>query len=29
MMECTYGDKPHSDPEDAFEEFRNTVLRTS
>jgi metallo-beta-lactamase family protein len=28
MMECTYGDKPHSDPELAFNEFRQVVLRT-
>jgi metallo-beta-lactamase family protein len=28
MMECTYGDKPHRDPEEAFSEFRSTVLRT-
>ena len=23
IMECTYGDKPHSNPEDAFVEFRD------
>lgn len=28
MMECTYGDKPHSDPEDAYIEFRDVVART-
>jgi metallo-beta-lactamase family protein len=28
MMECTYGDKPHRDPELAFNEFRQVVLRT-
>ncbi len=28
MMECTYGDKPHSDPEDAYNEFREVVART-
>ncbi|MEI8133339.1 MAG: MBL fold metallo-hydrolase [Leptolinea sp.] len=28
MMECTYGDKPHSDPEEAFIEFRDVVART-
>ncbi len=28
MMECTYGDKPHRDPELAFTEFRDVVLRT-
>ncbi|NMB55117.1 MAG: MBL fold metallo-hydrolase [Leptolinea sp.] len=28
MMECTYGDKPHSDPEDAYREFREVVART-
>jgi metallo-beta-lactamase family protein len=28
MMECTYGDKPHPDPELAFQEFRDVVMRT-
>jgi metallo-beta-lactamase family protein len=28
MMECTYGDKPHRDPEQAYIEFRDTVLHT-
>jgi metallo-beta-lactamase family protein len=28
IMECTYGDKPHSDPEDAFIEFRDVTRRT-
>ncbi|HPH96169.1 MAG TPA: MBL fold metallo-hydrolase [Anaerolineaceae bacterium] len=28
MMECTYGDKPHRDPEEAFTEFRDVVART-
>ena len=28
MMECTYGDKPHPNPELAFQEFREVVLRT-
>ncbi len=28
LMECTYGDKTHSDPTLAFEEFHNIVLRT-
>jgi metallo-beta-lactamase family protein len=28
MMECTYGDKPHSDPEAAYDEFRDVVART-
>ncbi len=28
MMECTYGDKPHSDPEEAYFEFRDVVART-
>jgi len=28
MMECTYGDKPHPNPELAFQEFRETVIRT-
>jgi metallo-beta-lactamase family protein len=27
-MECTYGDKPHQDPEVAFEELRDVVVRT-
>lgn len=25
MMECTYGDKPHRDPDDAYREFRDIV----
>jgi len=28
LMECTYGDKPHADPEDAYTEFRDVVKRT-
>jgi len=28
LMECTYGDKPHNDPSQAFEEFQAIVLRT-
>jgi len=28
MMECTYGDKPNTDPEDAFLEFREVVRKT-
>jgi metallo-beta-lactamase family protein len=28
MMECTYGDKPHRDPELAYEEFRQVAGRT-
>ena len=28
LMECTYGDKPHSDPSRAFEEFQIIVERT-
>lgn len=28
MMECTYGDKPHRDPEASFNEFRDVLLRT-
>jgi metallo-beta-lactamase family protein len=28
IMECTYGDKPHSDPEQAYEELRQVVQRT-
>ena len=28
MMECTYGDKPHRDPELAYEELRQVAGRT-
>jgi metallo-beta-lactamase family protein len=28
IMECTYGDKPHQDPQDAFDELREVVGRT-
>jgi len=28
LMECTYGDKPHADPENAYTEFRDVVKRT-
>jgi len=28
LMECTYGDKPHNDPSQAFEEFQEIVSRT-
>lgn len=28
IMECTYGDKPHADPQEAFEELRAVVQRT-
>jgi metallo-beta-lactamase family protein len=28
LMECTYGDKPHDDPDVAFEEFHEIVART-
>jgi metallo-beta-lactamase family protein len=28
IMECTYGDKPHRDPEEAFAEFRQVVMKT-
>jgi metallo-beta-lactamase family protein len=28
MMECTYGDTPHGDPEAAYQMFRGVVLRT-
>jgi metallo-beta-lactamase family protein len=28
LMECTYGDKPHDDPDAAFEEFHEIVART-
>ncbi|MHB1340118.1 MAG: MBL fold metallo-hydrolase RNA specificity domain-containing protein, partial [Bellilinea sp.] len=27
MMECTYGDKPHEDPEEAYIELRDSVRR--
>ena len=28
IMECTYGDKPHRDPEEAYIEFRQTLMKT-
>jgi metallo-beta-lactamase family protein len=28
LMECTYGDKPHRDPEAAFVEMRDVILKT-
>ncbi len=28
LMECTYGNKPHNDPHEAFEAFRQVVSRT-
>ncbi len=28
LMECTYGDRPHDDPEQAYDEFREIVKRT-
>ncbi|GIV63637.1 MAG: MBL fold hydrolase [Bellilinea sp.] len=28
IMECTYGDKPHRDPEAAYVELRDTIRRT-
>ena len=28
IMECTYGDKPHDEPQAAFEELREVVKRT-
>ncbi len=28
IMECTYGDKRHDDPQQAYDELRQTVLRT-
>jgi metallo-beta-lactamase family protein len=28
IMECTYGNKPHNDPEQAYEELRDVVNRT-
>ncbi len=28
IMECTYGDKPHRDPEESYVEFRDVVKRT-
>jgi len=29
MMECTYGDKPHRDPDESYEEFCAVVKRTA
>ena len=28
MMECTYGDKTHRDPAEAYQEFRETIKKT-
>ncbi len=28
LMECTYGNKPHNDPHEAYEAFRDVVSRT-
>ena len=28
VMECTYGDKPHRDPEEAYQEMRTVIHRT-
>ncbi len=28
MMECTYGDKPHADPQKAFDELKTVLQRT-
>ena len=28
LMECTYGDRPHDDPENAYIRFRDAVVRT-
>ncbi len=28
LMECTYGDKPHNSLEEAFDEFKDMVIRT-
>lgn len=28
IMECTYGDKPHRDPEEAYDELRQVIGRT-
>ena len=28
LMECTYGDRPHNDPHEAFESFQQVVSRT-
>jgi metallo-beta-lactamase family protein len=28
LMECTYGDKPHNDPREAFDAFQQVVSRT-
>ncbi len=29
LMECTYGDKPHNDPQSAYDELRQVVVRTA
>jgi metallo-beta-lactamase family protein len=29
LMECTYGDKPHRDPQTAYDELREVVVRTA
>jgi metallo-beta-lactamase family protein len=29
LMECTYGDKPHLDPQIAYEELRDVVVKTA
>ncbi len=29
LMECTYGDKPHRDPQSAYDELRDVVARTA
>jgi metallo-beta-lactamase family protein len=29
LMECTYGDKPHRDPQSAYDELREVVARTA
>jgi metallo-beta-lactamase family protein len=29
LMECTYGDKPHRDPQTAYDELRDVVVRTA
>jgi metallo-beta-lactamase family protein len=28
IMECTYGDKPHDDPQEAYNELKDAIIRT-
>ena len=28
IMECTYGDKPHDDPQEAYDELKEAIVRT-